>query len=407
MRERRLRRAGLLVGLATAAACSTGNLTYSEVVRDLDAIMRPVGSGDDRRLDYLRNVQQAPGCARWLLLQPIKPLLLLIVGSTSSVELENPSGQVRDLAAELAPKAGGSLERGAATVLRLSRIAELDPSALNRIVALDGLWEIAQVHGLDVFHGLEQGEPAPGDPAQLERWRAVARTSIPEARAPVGAPLAPEAAAAYREAMAGLTAQPLRSAENRLWLVDWLGTAHAAERDPELTEATAVALRRAMQHAVQWTVARALQPERGADPARQRAPVWIEVRMRALEILLQAGGPDGVPLLLALMPDVTGPGVGPHDADLWLQLRLIHVCGQLDKDRALRKVRLAGPVAQAPIDFLARIALDDSFLLPSRLPALEAMALVLRREHLALEGEGEGSEGEWVRKWYDEYRRSS
>jgi hypothetical protein len=405
MLEGRLRRAGALAGLATAAACSTGNLTYSEVVRDLDAIVRPEGSGDDRRLVYLRNVQQAPGCSRWLLLQPIKPLLLLIVGSTTAVELENPSGQVRDLATELAPKAGGSLERGAATVLRLARVAELDPSSLNRIVALNGLWQIAQVHGLDVFHGLDQGEPAAGDAAQLGRWIAVARTSVPQARAPVGAPLAPEAAAAYREAMAGLTAQPLRTAEDRLWLVEWLGTALEAEGDPELAEATASALRRGMQHAVQWTVAHALQ---------LRAPVWIDVRTRALEILREAGGADGVPLLLALMPDITGPAVGIRDVDLWLQLRLIHMCGQLDKERALRKVRLASPpkeavvqVAQAPIEFLARIALDDSFLQPSRLPALEAMALLLRREHLALEGEGEGSEGEWVRKWYDEYRRSS
>lgn len=398
MLERRLRRAGALAGLATAAACSTGNLTYSEVVRDLDAIVRPEGSGDERRLVYLRNVQQAPGVAKWLLLQPIKPLLLLIVGSTTAVELENPSGQVRDLAAELAPKAGSSLERGAATVLRLARVAELDPSALNRIVALDGLWQIAQVHGLDVFHGLDQGEPTAGDAAQLGRWIAVARTSVPQARTPVGAPLAPESAAAYREAMAGLTAQPLRTAEDRLWLVEWLGTALEAERDPELAEATAGALRRGMQHAVQWTVAHALQ---------LRAPVWIEVRMRALEILREAGGADGVPLLLALMPDVTGPAVGLRDVDLWLQLRLIHMCGQLDKERALRKVRLAGPVAQAPIEFLAHIALDNSFLLPSKLPALEAMALLLRREHLALESEDEGSEGGWVRKWYEEYLRSS
>jgi len=398
MRERRLRRGGALAGLATVAACSTGNLTYSEVVRDLDAIVRPEGSGDERRLVYLRNVQQAPGVAKWLLLQPIKPVLLLIVGSTTAVELENPSGQVRDLAAELAPKAGSSLERGAATVLRLARVAELDPSALNRIVALDGLWEIAQVHGLDVFHGLDQGEPAAGDAAQLGHWIAVTRTSVPQVRTPVGAPLAPEAAAAYREAMAGLAAQPLRTAEDRLWLVEWLGTALEAERDPELTGPTADALRRGMQHAVQWTVAHALQ---------LRAPAWIDVRMRALDILRAAGGPDGVPLLLALMPDVTGPGVGLRDVDLGLQLRLIHMCGQLDKERALRKVRLAGPVAQAPIDFLAHIALDDSFLLPSKLPALEAMALVLRREHLALEGEGESSQGEWVRKWYDEYRRSS
>src|SRR5262249_60353280 len=98
------------------------------------------------------------------------------------------------------------------------------------------------------------------------------------------------------DAVAVLTAQPRRTADARLWPVEWLGTAVEAERDPELAEATASALRRAMQHAVQWTVAHSLQ---------LRAPVWIEVRMRALEILREAGGPDGVPLLLALMPDIT------------------------------------------------------------------------------------------------------
>src|SRR5262249_10814710 len=147
----------------------------------------------------------------------------------------------------------------------------------------------------------------------------------------------------------------------QLALVAELGTALQQEGERELRAPTAAALSASLLHVIQWTLVRALQ---GQDPA------WVDVRLRALAILHRSGGPDSVPLLLALLaapPERTLRGLEKtFDPDWGMQLRLIHMCGQLDQARALRTVRLPGREsweAVAPVEFLGRIVLDDRELL--------------------------------------------
>lgn len=397
------RRLWAAVTLAGLCSCSVRHLSYSELERDIDAIARLEGSGDQQRLVYLRDVEQSPWYARWLVVRPLKPILIFLFGDTTHVELDapSPSGRVRELAQELAPNCGVDVLRAAATTQRLVRIAELDPSALNRIIALNGLDELRQVHELDVYRGIEGGE---AELTTIQSALQVTKQYRPAARVPVGAPLAAEEGRAYVEALRGLSAQPIATWQARLALVADLATALQLEQDEELAAATQGALRLALQYAVQVTLRRALQDQ---DVARS------EVRLRALEILHAAGGVDSVPLLLALMaktPAQIANGERPFDFDLETQLRLIHMCGQLDRQRALQQVKLPGRQAWqsiAPIEFLARIALDDEFLSPLQLPALEAMALCLQRPRIDLGGEGDQSGAEWVRTWYEEYRRKS
>jgi hypothetical protein len=402
-------RGRLLCAIATVVglcSCSVRHLSYAELERDIDAIVRLEGSGDQQRLVYLRDVEQSPWYSRWLLVRPLKPVLIFLFGDTTHVELDapSPSGRVRELAQELAPNCGVDLLRAAATAQRLVRIAELDDSALNRIIALNGLDELRRAHELDVYRGIERGELGEAELATIQQALQVVKQYRPSARVPMGAPLAVEEGRAYAAALRGLTAQPVATWQARLALVADLATALALEQDDELGTETQQALRLALQYAVQVTLRRALQDQ---DIYRN------EVRLRALEILHAAGGVDSVPLLLALMaksPAQIANGERPFDFDLETQLRLIHMCGQLDRKRALQQVQLPGRQAWqsvAPIEFLARIALDDEFLSPLQLPALEAMALCLQRPRIDLGGEGDQGGVEWVRAWYEEYRRKS
>jgi hypothetical protein len=106
------------------------------------------------------------------------------------------------------------------------------------------------------------------------------------------------------------------------------------------------------------------------------------------------------------------PRFDPHPA---FRLRLIHICGQLNQERALRAVRLPGREAWepvAPVDFLVEMVLTpDAFLSPFQVPAQEALSRCLQRPRLQLDPTSLSPAGadvtEWVRLWYDEHRKSS
>ena len=352
-------------------------------------------------LVYEDEVQQAPWYARSVLLLPMKPVLLWMFSSTVPVTLENPSGSVRDLVAELAPKSGDDLLRGAMSAQRLIRVAELDPSALNRIVAIDGLGALANAQSFALLEGLEEGDDRMRPDPRFDEWVETFSSLRPAAREN-GGQLSAEQAARYAEVLAGLTSRPLSLWQRRLALLSDLSDAYRQEPDQELRRLTAERLERALMYAIQSTVVSALGGQQ---------PEWVDVRLAALDLLHRAGGADSVPLLLALMSSSAeriGAGDPQFDPDWFVQLRLIHFCGQLNKDRAARSVLLPGFQdwqRVSPLDFLARIVLDEgAFLSPLALPAREALAHCLARRRLQLDDD----QGEdWVRSWYDEYRRQS
>ena len=90
-------RSAAAAALFVLGSCSVSHLSYTELERDLDAVVRLEGSGEQQRLVYLREVEQAPWYARWLLVRPLKPLLILLFGDTTHVELDapSPSGRVQ------------------------------------------------------------------------------------------------------------------------------------------------------------------------------------------------------------------------------------------------------------------------------------------------------------------------
>jgi hypothetical protein len=110
--------------------------------------------------------------------------------------------------------------------------------------------------------------------------------------------------------------------------------------------------------------------------------------------------------------------VPPQFEQDWLiQLRLIHLCGQLDRERAMRTVRLPGREEWqlvAPVDFLAQVVLaSDGLFSALRLPATEALAQCLGRPQLGLAEtspdvpeSGGGGDAEWVETWYRDYKRA-
>ena len=158
---------GVLLVWLLSCACSVHNLSYDQILRDLDATVEVEGSGDDERLVYRTEVEATWGIARWSLMAPFRWFLLPLFGERVDRELENPSAYVRELAGALPVKAGGRLERRAATAQRLVRIAELDPSPRNRIMALEGLAQLASAQGIALTDGLVEFGPE----ASASGWR--------------------------------------------------------------------------------------------------------------------------------------------------------------------------------------------------------------------------------------------
>ncbi len=396
-------RVAAVLSLASlSAGCSSvANLSYHEVARDLASIVTEDLGGTEPKLLYHTEATISPWYLRWTMLLPLKPLLLLFLPDAEQVQLDNPSERARDLVVELAPKAGADLQRNAATVLSLVPILQLDPSALNRICALDGLGLIAAAQGVDLIAGLEAGSQRLQRAEDAQAWITEFAALAPQRREPAGSGLDAPSTIRYRSVLAALTAQPLPTWTSRRALVGDLSRAIAAEPDEELRSATAAALHNAIRHAVQWAV---------VDALTGQAPALVDVRLRALELLHRAGGPDSVPLLLALMinsAENKAAGLPDFDPDVMMQRRLIHLCGQLDATRAVQSVHLPGREkwqAIAPAEFLAILALDpDAFQKPTTLPAREALARCLGRPRIGLADDIAPDGVDWIAKWRDDF----
>jgi hypothetical protein len=393
----------LRVCAAVAAAlslvgCSVANLSYAEVVGELDSVVRFEGTGNARRLVYQDEPLVSPWYLRFTLFYPLRPVLRGILGGRPSPsKVVNPSGHARELVAVLGDKAGSDLQACAHALQRLVPIAELDASPLNRVTALDAMSCVAGSLRLPLLGEMVAPEAWPAVPTQEAEWIAALRDSRPAVRPPELPLLEAPARRRYADAIAGLSRRPLAAPGQRLALVQELGDALAGERDPELVEPTAAALRAALGHCLRWTVIDALQ---GQEPA------LADVRLQAAAILHRDGGPDAVPTILALMaasPEQVREGVPRFDPHPLVLLRLVHMCGQLDAERAARSVRLPGRAAWepvAPLDFLADLVLRGTARWSGlRTVAHEALCRCL--------GRPVDYELEWVERWYRARQGSS
>ena len=118
---------------------------------------------------------------------------------------------------------------------RLVRIAELDASALNRIIALDGLEVVARAQAIDLVAGLDQGDLQALASTDLQPLLDGFRDLRPTARQ---APLSAAHAARYEQVLTGLSAQPLATWSMRAALVADLAASLQSEPERRLRELT-------------------------------------------------------------------------------------------------------------------------------------------------------------------------
>ena len=376
------------------ASCSVAdNLSFGELVTELDGIVTITGEGEDRGIAYAEDVEVAAWYMRQFWLWPIRWALGPVFGYREHDLLQNPAGHVRDLLLELPDEVGSDTLRCAQATTRLGWIAEVDRNGLSRVVGIDGLVAVAGHAGLALFARSfdELGQPLPQP--TLDAARTVIAGGRPDAR---DAAFPPAARADYVAALAQLCERPLAHWTDRLLLVEDLVVLARGETDPELLAATERALRTAMAHCIEGVLLRAVE-----DRDRR----FVEVRLCAMEQIRRLAGPRGVPLLLAVMsatPAQRARLEPQFDPDPLVQLRLIHYCGQLRGANATAEVRLPGREswqAIAPVDFLAQAVLNgldaETSYSTLRTPALAALALSLGRPTL-------DPDPSWVGEWYRE-----
>jgi len=393
-----LRRVMVTAVLLSTAGCSVAdNLTYPEITGELDGIVTVQGEGLDRRIEYADRARVSMWYMRWSVFVPIRQLLGFTFGRTSMQDIENPSEHVRALVLALPDRAGSDLARASDSVARMLWIAELDPSPRNRIAALDGCCTLFEQLQLDAAEPLAAAvEPSP-EPARLEAARAAVRAGRPAARR--DGEFTPAVREAYLEALEILARGPLRQWPNRIALIGDLLQIWLHERtDAALREESRRALRQGLAQAVFGALIRAVEGRDARD---------AQVRLCAMQQLRRLGGTRAVPVMLALM---AAPSSGAKtisdrfDQDSLVQLRLIHLCGQLRGKDATTAIRLAGREewdALAPVDFLAQTVLTErSYYSKLRVPALTALSLSLGRSRLDYETA-------WVEEWYRERQRGS
>lgn len=382
-------RAGLAgTALLVAGGCSVAdNLSFGEIVTELDGIVTIVGDGEARSVHYADRAPVSAWYMRQFLLVPIRWMLGPVFGYRTEQEIENPAGHVRELLIELPDEVSG-LEAGAQAVTRCGWLAELDANGYSRVVAIDDLVAVGRELELPVFAGPFDQLGVTLDPATLDAARAGIASARPDQRR---GELSTADRTAYAASLQRLTAQPLAAWTERLLLVEDLVLLHRAEGDAELAALTDAALQAAMRFCIEGILLRAVQ---------DRDSRYVEVRLCAMEQIRRLAGPRGVPLLLAVMsatPAQRARFEPRFDADPLVQLRLIHYCGQLRGDDATAEVRLPGREGwetMAPVDFLAQTILtEQDYYSKLRTPAVAALSLSLGRSTI-------DPDVGWVRDWY-------
>jgi hypothetical protein len=383
--------------LLLCAACSVAdNLSYGEIVDELDGIVRIEGTGADRRIAYADRAPTSAWYMRWFLFVPIRPVLGFLFGGKQEGPIENPAGHVRELIRELPDETGGDLLACANAATRLGWIAEAEGNGQSRIVAIDGLANVVQQLQIDLFAGSLDRIGAPADPERLASARANIETGRPEARG--ATPWDDQRLQPYLDALAAVVANPLEDWQERLRLLATLIELYRDERDPRVIPAAASALRTAIGHCVRGVLLRTIQ---GRDQ------LLVELRLCAMEQIRRLGGPRTVPLILAVMaasPAQRARNEPRFDPDYYVQLRLIHYCGQLQGELATTEVTLPGRKewdSVAPVDFLANTVLtEQTYYSKLRTPALVALTWSLRRPRF-------DPDPSWVSAWRQQRQAGS
>lgn len=391
--NRRARRSALLLGGLLCACSVADNLSDDEIITECDGIVTIVGTGNDRRVEYAQTAAVSSWYMRQFWLWPIRWALGPIFGYRGVDELESPTMHVRTLLQELPDETSGLLSCARATT-RFGWIAEIDANGNSRVVGIDGLVAMAVQLEVPLFAGDFEELGRPLDKAKQDEARRVIQQKRPDARGDASG----EQLQDYKQALAALTERPLPEWPQRLLLIEDLIELRTAERDRPARAATDEALKAAIRHCVEGVLLRAVE---------DRDPGQVEVRLCAMEQIRRAGGPRSVPLLLAVMsasPAQLARFEPLFDPDPLVQLRLIHLCGQLRSDVATAEVKLQGREnwqAIAPVDFLAQVILaEQTYYSPLRTPAIAALTLSLDRARL-------DPDVAWVRTWFRDRRKTS
>lgn len=394
-RSARRRRLATGTALLACSACSVAdNLSYDEIVTELDGIVTVAGEGGERSIQYADRAPVSAWYMRQFWLVPVRWGLGLVFGSRHESSLDNPAGHVRALLQELPDELPSDAFSGAQATLRFGWIAELDGNGSSRVAALDGLAAVVERLGLSIFAPGFEGLVAGPEPRVLADARADLHAHRPETRN--GQALADADREAYRKALAALVERPLEDWRHRLLVVQDLAEILRAEGDDDLAVDTIASLRTAIGHCVREILLRAVV---------SRDTQFVDVRLCAMDLIRRLGGPRTVPWLLAVMsatPEQLARGEPRFDPDPRVQLRLIRYCGQLRGELAETEVKLPGREAWqalAPVDFLGQAVLtEQTYYSKLRTPAMAALTLSLGRSKF-------DPDPAWVREWHRERRR--
>lgn len=385
---------GLVLAPLLAAACSVAaNLSSSEILGEVDRIVRVEPGVESPQITYAPRAAVSQFYMRWPITYPFRWLLGAMFGRDHEVELSNAAEHVRELLRELPDETGDDLIAGAAGVSRCGWIAEFDDHEQSRIVAVDGLARLAQQLGLEVFTGPFEQFGLPADAARTTPARAVLQTGRPDGR---DARTWHEAARqSYVEALATISERPLADRVERLQLVEDLTALAQAETDVLARAAIDAALRRSMRHQLEGTF---------RDVLRDRRSGGVDLRLTVMEQVRRLAGGKAASLLLALMvatPDQLARGEPRFESDALIQLRLIHYCGQLRGEPLHTGVKLPGQKdwdVTTPAEFLVTTILNEqAYYSKLRTPALAALSWSLGRARI-------DPDPTWVRQWNDERR---
>lgn len=382
----------LLAGLGGCTAAD--NLSYDDLVYELDAIVAVEGADEQRAIVYRDHAATSNWYMRQFWLGPLRWPLGWTFGKRSSGELKSPVRHVRELLVELPDEAGGDRQANVQLGLRVAWLAAFDQNSANRVIALDVLAEVAQRLALPVL-------PAPAEallvPLEAATAAAAQATLAQHAAGLRGETvLAADERAASLQALQVVVAAPLSGLAPRLQLAQQLALLQYEAVDAELAAAADAALQAALTHVVRGVL---------IDLCRSRAADLSEVRLCAIEHFRRLGGPASVPLLVALTtatPEQIRRGEDRFEPDPLVRLRLLSYAGQLRGELAQQQVLLPGVEAWAtlsPAEFLAQTILNEqSYYSRLRVPALKTLSLSLERPTFDYDVA-------WVRAWLEERSR--
>ncbi len=372
-----LGRRPVLPGLALMLplACTS----YDQALSEFDAVssMSQMQSQSEQ-LDYTRNPQGLP----WVEGTFEGGDSTLFHMDSSDIDQENPSGFARSRMEILADRAAGDLYRSVEVMPRLMRVGQLDRSPLNRIVALQCMSRLMEHIGLPIagfelpdLTSMEDSAALLGTLSDLNRQgetTGLARTQLVEI-------------------LETCTRGPLRNPGQRRQLIEELARTLRLAPDEELRNTTQTALGLALEYGVYLIFLLNLQDDSASG---------IEVRRAVIHEIHRRGGPDSVAYLISLTrrpPAQVPPGDPGFDPEPYVLMELVRLCGQLNRERALRGYR-GGPTPAEFLYGLVRAPVGTRG--PRRglrMLALEALALSL--------GEPVSYEPEWTEEWYREWNR--